>query len=49
MGNLKNNKLVNITTTTTKQTHKHRQQTSGYQWRTGRGRTYRGEGVRDTN
>ena len=38
------NKLVNITKK--KQTHRYREQTSGYQWREGRAKgQYRGQGV----
>ena len=44
----KYNKLVNITKK--KQTHRYREQTSGYQWGEGRGeRQDRGRGLRGTN
>ena len=42
----KYNKLVNKTNK--KQTHRYREQTSGYQWREGRGKKqYRGWGEKD--
>ena len=44
----KYNKLVTITKK--KQTHRYREQTSGYQWGEGRGEgQYRGRGLRGTN
>ena len=48
MDSKKYNKLVNITKK--KQTHRYREQTSGYQWGEGRGeRQDRGRGLRGTN
>ena len=47
MESKKLNKLVNITKKT--QTHRYKEQTSGYQWGEGRGEgQYRGRGVRGT-
>ena len=48
MESKKYNKLVNITKK--KQTHRYREQTSGYRWGEGRGeRQCRGRGLRGTN
>ena len=48
MWNLKHNKLVNKTKG--KQTHRHREQTSGYQWGEGGGKGHdRGRRLRGTN
>ena len=48
MESKKYDKLVNITKK--KQTHKYREQTTGYQWGEGRGEEqYRGGGVRGAN
>ena len=48
MESKKYNKLVNIAKK--KQTHKYREQTSGYQWGEGRGEgQYRDRGIRGTN
>ena len=48
MESKKYNKLVNMTKK--KQTHRYREQTSGYQWGEERGEgQYRGRGVKGTN
>ena len=48
MESKKYNKLVNITKK--RQTHRYREQTSGYPWVDGRGeKQYRGTGLRGTN
>ena len=48
MESKKHNKLVNITQK--KQTHRYREQTSGYQWGEGSGEgQYRHRGLRGTN
>ena len=47
MESKKYNKLVNITKK--KQTHRHREQTSGYHWRQGWGRRNRDRAIRGTN
>ena len=48
MESKKYNKLVNITKE--KHTHRHREQTNGYQWEEGRGEgQYRGRELRGTN